>query len=285
MDKNLKTNTTQITKFLRYPGSKRRMLDFLIRHLPQKDDISGSYVEPFVGSGAVFFLLSPKKAILSDINPDLINLFKGIKKSPRNVWANYCEFGNSKLDYEEIRRSNKLRTIQEKAARVLYLNRTCFKGMWRTNKKGMFNVGYGGQDRRWAINEQNLIEVSEALKAAQIHCVDFEETISSAKSGDFIFVDPPYRPGLKHETNDHYSGKTFNFEDQQRLAKMLRWATKNKILWAMTNTSHRDIVKLYSGCYKLNFPTGTGHLPGLLVKRPGEVLISNYSLKGGRKIS
>jgi DNA adenine methylase len=149
----------------------------------------------------------------------------------------------------------------------------------------LFNVGYGGQDRRWVINEQNLLEVSEALKNARIHCVDFEETISNAKMGDFIFADPPYRPGLKHETNDHYSGKNFGFEDQQRLSKILRLATQKNILWAMTNTSHRDVVKLYSGFYKLNFPTGTGHLPGLLVKRPGEVLISNYPLKGGRKIS
>jgi len=261
------------------------MLNFLVQHLPQKDDIHGRYFEPFVGSGAVFFLLSPKKAVLSDVNPDLINLFKGIKKYPRDIWTNYCEFGNSKMDYEAIRRSNQLQTIQEKAARVLYLNRTCFKGMWRTNKKGMFNVGYGGQDRRWVINEQNLLEVSGALKIAQIRCVDFEETILNAKSGDFIFVDPPYKPSSKEATNDHYVGRKFTFADQQRLAKMLRWATKNKILWALTNTSHPDVVKLYPGCCKLNFPTGTGHLPGLLVKRPGEVLISNYSLKGGRKIS
>jgi DNA adenine methylase len=230
-------------------------------------------------------MVSPKKALLSDANLDLINLFKGIKKYPSEVWENYCKFGNSKADYHSIRGANHPMDIQAKAARILYLNRTCFKGMWRTNKSGVFNVGYGGQDRRWVINRENLLEVSSALKSAKIHCVDFEETILQATSQDFIFLDPPYRPGSKYETNDHYSGKVFTFEDQKRLAKTLKWATRNKIPWAMTNTSHKDVVKLYSGCYKLNFRNGTGHMPGLLVKRPGEVLISNYSIKGGREIS
>lgn len=281
----MQSKATHITNFLRYPGSKRRILSFLIQHLPDKDEIRGRYLEPFVGSASVFFSVSPKKATLSDINPDLIDLLSGIQKFPDEVWQIYQTFGNHKKDYEEIRRNSRLEKLQERSARVLYLNRTCFKGMWRTNKQGQFNVGYGGQDRRWVINEQNLVDVSLALKPAKIKCTDFENTIKTAKPGDFIFVDPPYRPGLKHETNDHYSGKTFNFEDQQRLSIILRWATKNKVLWAMTNTSHRDVVKLYSGFYKLNVPTGTGHLPGLLVKRPSEVLISSYPLKGGRKIS
>ena len=261
------------------------MLNFLIQHLPKKDVVSGRYLEPFVGGGAVFFLVSPQKAVLSDINPDLISLYKGIQRYPKDVWAKYCEFGDSKGDYQTIRQSKKFKTIQEKAARVLFLNRTCFKGMWRTNRDGIFNVGYGGQDRRWAISEQNLLEVSKALKTAKIFCTDFEETISEVKKGDFIFADPPYKPGSKLETNDHYMGMNFSFEDQQRLAKLLKRASQKKVQWAMTNTSHREVVQLYAGCYKLNLPSGTGNMPGLLVKRPGEVLIANYPLKGGRKIS
>lgn len=275
---------THITKFLRYPGSKRRMLTFLTQHLPRNSEINGRYIEPFVGSGAVFFMMSPRKSTLSDINPDLIDLFRGIKKHPSEVWGNYCNYGNSKKDYEEARQLSHTKSIQEKAARVLYLNRTCFKGMWRTNREGMFNVGYGGQDRRWAINEQNLFEVSKSLKTARIYCVDFEETIAKAEFGDFIFLDPPYKPGLKDEVNNHYIGKNFTFEDQQRLARTLEIATRNKVVWAMTNSSHHEIVKLYHGCYRLNLPAGTGNLPGLLVKHPGEVLIANYPLKGGKRI-
>ena len=275
----------QITKFLRYPGSKRRMIAFLMQYLPQKDEIGGCYIEPFVGSGAVYFMVAPKRAILSDVNPDLINLFIGIKKHPQDVWKIYSQFGTSKRDYEKIRRLPTSNRAQDKAARVLFLNRTCFKGMWRTNKKGMFNVGYGGQDRRWAINEQNLLQVSQALRTAQIQHCDFEETILRAERNDFIFLDPPYKPGLKEATNDHYTSKEFTFDDQKRLSKILKWATKNKIQWAMTNTSHRDVVKLYRGCYRVNFPKGTGNLPGLLVAKSGEVLITNYPLEGGKRIS
>jgi DNA adenine methylase len=281
----MQAKTSHITNFLRYPGSKRRSLNFLIQHLPDRDQFRGRYLEPFVGSASVFFSISPKEATLSDINPDLIDLFLGIQKFPENVWQIYQTFGNFKKDYEEIRRNSRLEKVQERAARVLYLNRTCFKGMWRTNKQGQFNVGYGGQDRRWVIDEQNLIDVSLALKSAKIKCTDFENTIKSAKSGDFIFVDPPYKPGFKYETNEHYVDGPFDLEDQRRLAGILKWATENDVWWAMTNTSHRDVVNLFSGCCKLKLPTGTGNLPGLLVEQPGEVLISNYPLKGGRYIS
>lgn len=281
----MQTQRQHITKFLRYPGSKRRILTFLMQHLPDGKDISGRYFEPFVGSCAVYFSVSPKKATLSDINPDLIDLLVGIKNHPKDVWAIYETFGSSKRDYQKIRANLKFESIQEKSARVLYLNRTCFKGMWRTNKQGQFNVGYGGQDRRWVINEQNLVDVAQALKSAKIICGDFEGTIKSAKPGDFIFLDPPYKPGSKYETNSHYVDKVFDIEEQSRLASALNWASKNKISWAMTNTSHREVVKLFKGSYKLKFPSGTGNLPGLLVEKPGEILIANYPLKGGKYIS
>lgn len=281
----MQAKASHITKFLRYPGSKRRILTFLVQHLPCGDEIVGRYMEPFVGSGAVFFSLFPRKAILSDINPDLIDLFTGIQKFPEEVWSIYRSFGSSKKAYGEIRRDRTLETVQEKAARVLYLSRTCFKGMWRTNKQGQFNVGYGGQDRRWVINKQNLVEVSLALQPASIRCTDFENTIRSAKAGDFIFVDPPYKPGYKCGNNSHYVDKAFDIDDQQRLADVLNLISLNQVKWAMTNTSHRNVIRLYSGCYKLNLPTGTGNRPGLLVEQPGEVLIANYPLRGGRYIS
>lgn len=281
----MKSKKPRITSFLRYPGSKRRVLTFLMQHLPEENDITGRYFEPFVGSGAVYFSIAPKKATLSDINPDLIDLLIGIQKYPKEVWMIYHSFGNSKKDYEKIRGNMNLASIQERAARVLYLNRTCFKGMWRTNKQGQFNVGYGGQDRRWVINEQNLIDVSLALKPARIKCQDFEDVIKSAEPGDFIFIDPPYKPGAKSATIEHYVDGKFDLDEQARLANVLKLATRNRVRWAMTNTSHRDVTKLYSDCQKLRLPTGTGKMPGLLVERPGEVLITNYPLQGGKRIS
>lgn len=271
-----------IARFLRYPGSKRRMLSFLTQHLPTAGEIKGCYVEPFVGSGAVFFSVDPVQATLADLNPDLITLLQGVQLAPTKIWDIYCQFGDTKLDYKQVRDLKSLSTLEEKAARVLYLNRTCFKGMWRTNLNGEFNVGYGGQARRWVINENNLIEVSNALKKAVIRCADFEEIVYSLRTSDFLFLDPPYRPGEKEQINSHYMGKTFRFTDHQRLGEALAWAKQHDIHWAMTTSSHSDILQLFEGNYYITIPLGTGRSPGVMTKDSGEVLITSYSIPGGK---
>ena len=266
---------------MRYPGSKRRMLTFLAQHLPTSDELKGCYAEPFAGSAAVFFFINPRNAILADVNPDLIDLLRGIQSAPSKVWQIYCEFGDTKKDYQHARDEYKPISLEEKAARVLYLNRTCFKGMWRTNRNGDFNVGYGGQARRWVINEENLIDVSTALQRAQILCTDFEAVIYEMSTGDFLFLDPPYRPGEKDLFNDHYMGKTFTFADHQRLASVLNWAKRNGIDWAMTTSAHKEIVCLFQGNCFLELPQGTGKSPGIISRNSGEVLITSYPRAGG----
>lgn len=135
--------------FLRYPGGKQRILNHILPFLPTRENIRGLYIEPFLGSGAVFFALNPERAVLSDINPDLIDLFRGIRAFPRKVWSIYKSFPQDKNGYYEIRSvKTEGKNLAFKAARLLYLNRTCFKGMWRHSHTGAFNVGYGGQSRR-----------------------------------------------------------------------------------------------------------------------------------------
>jgi DNA adenine methylase len=183
-------------KFIRYPGGKQRILNYIIPFLPPRQSIIGKFIEPFVGSGAVFFAINPKRALLADINPELIDLYRGIKYYPLKVWEIYNSFPTTKKAYYQIRDMNiSEMSLAFRAARTLYLNRTCFKGMWRHNSDGRFNVGYGGQDRRWVINQETLKEVSNRLKHATLKCCDFEEVIDESKIGDFIFADPPYRPG------------------------------------------------------------------------------------------
>lgn len=135
--------------FLRYPGGKQRILNHLIPHLPLPESIKGRFVEPFVGGGAVFFALNPKRALLADINSELIDLYRGLRRYPVKVWEIFQAFPPTKKAYYEIRDSDvDGLDLASRAARTLYLNRTCFKGMWRHNSNGQFNVGYGGQDRR-----------------------------------------------------------------------------------------------------------------------------------------
>lgn len=265
-----------IMNFLRYPGSKRRMLEFLRQYLPTPGALQKRYVEPFIGGGAVFFMLGPSQALLSDINPDLIDLYRGIKQSPKAVWDRYCGFGSGKAEYRRIRDAVSPELLVDRAARMLFLNRTCFKGMWRHNQDGRFNVGYGGQDRRWVISLADLVAVGRALCKADLRCCDFEEVVSDCQADDFVFADPPYRPGERELVNDHYTSAQFTFEDHHRLASALQDAERRGVMWALTTSAHPDIVGLFAGKQVIEMPRGTGRQPGVTVANSGEVLITSY---------
>jgi len=263
-------------RFIRYPGGKQRFIDFLLPHLPTSDSIERRFVEPFVGSGAVFFALSPHSAFLTDINPVLIDLYRGLRNYPLKVWEIFKSFPVTKKAYYDIRDKQRELDLASRAARTLYLNRTCFKGMWRENSNGKFNVGYGGQDRRWVINKDTLIAVSKYLKRVKLKTCDFKETVESCTEGDFIFVDPPYLPGEKELIHSHYVYSKFTYEDHKRLADSLKGASNQKIKWAMTTSSHKDIIDLFRKNRIIPLLKGTGKRPGLLTKNSGEVLICNY---------
>jgi len=268
--------------FLRYPGGKRRLISFLSEHLPSLEKISGRYIEPFVGGGSIFFYLQPSRAVLSDINNELIDLYRGIRYYPEKVWQIYQEMPSSKRGYNQIRKLSHLKLdLVHRAARSLFLNRTCFKGMWRHNADGEFNIGYGGQSRRWSIAEEDLIAVSRILRRAIIKCSDFEDIIKEAKHGDYLFLDPPYRPGEKEQLHAHYIGRKFTFKDHKRLASCLKIADKRGINWSLTTSSHYDIVKLFTKFRIKHIPRGTGSKIGILTNKSGEIFVSNHN--GGLK--
>lgn len=263
--------------FLRYPGGKQRQLFFFYHLLPTASQISETYVEPFVGGGSVFFHVNPESALLSDKNHELIDLYTGIRDFPEDIWELYSQFPTTKKGYYEIRDSsvNDL-DLSQRAARTLFLNRTCFKGMWRHNSQGKFNVGYGGQDRRWVISKERLYEVSEHLSRAKLKCCDFESVVNSCIKGDFLFLDPPYCPGEKEQQNNHYTFGCFSYDDQIRLSNSLRRASKRGVCWVMTNSSHPEIIDLYEGYSFFSIEKGTGGLPGLLTQDTGEVVVYNF---------
>ena len=262
-------------KFLRYPGGKGKLVGFLSDNLPK---IKGKYIEPFVGGGALFLHIQPQEAILSDINKELIDLYRAVKNYPHKVWESFASFPCGKEAYYTIRDKNvSKKPIYYRAARTLYLNRTCFKGMWRHGSDGNFNVGYGGEDRRWAITHKNIIELSKVLRNATIAQSDFSKTLYSATDNDFIFLDPPYKPGARELDHSHYINSQFSFEDQVRLSKDLKFLSKSiNIKWMMTNSSHPDVVNLYKGFYLKKIPKGTGGTVGVSINNPQEILISNY---------
>lgn len=265
-------------KFLRYPGGKTKILSYLVNHLPESKSIKGTYIEPFVGGGSIFFHVNPDNALISDLNSELITLYKGIKLYPHKVWETFESFPSGKSSYYKVRnKSTEGKPLYYKAARTLYLNRTCFKGMWRHNANGNFNVGYGGEERRWVITHESIIKLARIFRKAEIQSNDFEEVILNASKNDFIFLDPPYKPGEKDLHELHYCNGKFLFNEQVRLAETLRSLPKSKrIRWAMTNSSHKDILKLYKGFTIKKIPFGTSDKPGIQTKNSNEVLITNY---------
>jgi DNA adenine methylase len=265
-------------RFLRYPGGKNRMLFFLSPLLPDCNTINGRYIEPFIGGGSIFLHIRPQEALLSDLNKELIDLYRGIRNYPHRVWEIFANFPQGREAYYRIRNDTlKDKPLYYRAARTLYLNRTCFKGMWRHNACGQFNVGYGGEQRRWVVTHKNLTELSLILRKATLVHSDFELILKCCNDGDFVFLDPPYKPGERELSEAHYNNGKFSFTDQIRLAETLKEISKKKkIRWLMTNSSNSEICRLYHGFRIVKLPIGTSSKIGVTTDNSREVIISNY---------
>ena len=230
--------------FLKWAGGKRWLFESGQFSLPT---FQGRYIEPFLGGGAVFFEVRPKKALLGDTNGRLIELFTVIRDQPeefRRLLARHA-VAHSKDYYYEIR-SQRLRAPIRRAAQFMYLNRTCWNGLYRENEKGQFNVPIG--TKQTVIFPDDDFEAwSKALKSTTILNQDFEVTINAARTGDFLFVDPPYT--VRHNLNGFvkYNQKIFAWEDQIRLRDALDRAVERGVKFAMTNADHECVRELYNG--------------------------------------
>jgi len=265
--------------FLRYAGSKRRLLNYIRTYLQPPNSITGTYIEPFVGGGFIFLSLDFNKALLSDINRELMDLYRAIQEDPIKVWAIFEKYPSTKQDYYRIRNDKKVIQLDliERAARTLYLNRTCFRGWWRYNAQGQFNVGYGGEGRRWAITKEDLITVSRKLLGVKLQDGDFEDVINLSKAGDFVFADPPYQPGECGMSHEHYVYSRFGYDSYRRLAETLQRASVRGVKWALTTSSHPDIVSLFPDTEVIDLPKDPFKRLRDDLEGSGEVLIRNYA--------
>ena len=202
------------------------------------------YIDPFLGGGSVFFYLEPKEAILSDINPELISTYQAIQQDWENVEKKLAEHAKKHdSEYYYKVRNECPKNLTDIAARMIYLNRTCFNGIYRVNKKGKFNVPKGSRDTVITGLEQ-FEKRSSLLQRADITCCNYEETIKKAEKGDFLFVDPPY--AVKDEkTFVNYTSNLFSWNDQVHLAELLNEARKKGVKILMTNVDHPSISMLY----------------------------------------
>ena len=230
--------------FLKWAGGKR----WLVAQHPEWLRIGTSrYLEPFLGSGAVFFRVQPEKAILSDLNAELIETYLALRDCPVAVWNTLRKHQRSHgTQYYYRIRATVCRTSATRAARFLYLNRTCFNGLYRVNLRGEFNVPKGTKSAV-LLPTDDFCSVSKLLRQARLCACDFSNTISMAEEGDFLYVDPPYT--VQHNTNNFlkYNEQIFSWYDQQRLARDLALAAKRGVYILMSNADHPCIHGLYEG--------------------------------------
>ena len=213
--------------FVKWAGGKRQLIPILNSNLPKT---MGTYYEPFLGGGALLFHIvkerEGQKCSISDLNSDLVLSYTTIRdqtdsliESLKNHARNYQK--SSKSYYYTIRENNPKDAV-EKTSRLIFLNRTCFNGLYRVNSKGKFNVPLGKYTNPNIVNEENIRSVSKALQSRKISikCRDFEAVLDEVKKNDLVYFDPPYQPVSSTANFTSYTNKSFTDEDLKRLAKL-----------------------------------------------------------------
>ena len=215
----------RVAPVLKWAGGKSQLLPALLQKVPTSFD---TYIEPFFGGGALFFALRPAKAIISDSNPELINLYRQIATDVEGVILALRDFKNDETFFYSVRAQNFLDLDPiSAAARTIYLNRTCFNGLYRLNRKGQFNVPFGRYVNPTICQAEGLRAASEVLRTAQILAADYRAILHQyAQPHDFIYLDPPYLPTSKYSDFKRYTAAQFYEDDHRELAEDVKFLNK-----------------------------------------------------------
>ena len=240
-----KTNTVQAKPILKWAGGKTQMLNDLLPKVPSS---YGRYIEPFFGGGAMFFALQPENAIIADSNPELINMYRQVAANVDEVIQYLKKYENTSEMFYTVREQEWTQLPKaEAAARTIFLNRTCFNGLYRVNKQGKFNVPYGKYANPKICDEDGLKAASEALKKAEILCGDYLLVLDHyAQPGDFVFLDPPYLPISEYADFKRYTKEQFYEEDHIELAKIIMRLQERGCHIILTNSNHPLVHELYA---------------------------------------
>lgn len=240
-----------VAPVLKWVGGKRQLLETFLELIPKK---ISSYCEPFLGGGALFFELQPKKAYVNDINEDLILVYKVIRDDVEKLiselanFKNDAEFFYSVRDWDRDKKKYDLLSDVQRAARIIFLNKTCYNGLYRVNNAGEFNSPFGSYRNPNIINAPVLLAVSKYLNSAQIQLtsIDYAEVLAEIPKKTFVYLDPPYDPISTTSNFTGYSKGGFNREDQIRLKECCDFLTENKIKFMLSNSKTEFILNLYS---------------------------------------
>ncbi len=261
--------------FLKWAGGKRRLLSQLEPLMPQG---FRRYFEPFVGGGAMFFALGPGDAVLGDVNGELADCYRAIRDDVGAVVAALGAHRYEKRHYYSVRALDpRSLALPDRAARTIFLNRTCFNGLYRVNREGRFNVSFGRYDAPVICDEDNLRACAEVLAEAAIQVGDFEGTLEAAGEGDFVYLDPPYVPASEAASFTAYSAAGFGLADHARLARVFRRLAKRGAKVMLSNSDAPAVRALYAG-----FPLDRVEAPRCINSdgsgrgRVGELVVRSY---------
>ena len=274
----------KMSPFVKWAGGKRQIIDKLKQYVP---DEYNTYYEPFIGGGALLFELAPKNAVINDSNEELMNVYKCLcdeeKFKKMCSLLNHYETEHSEDFYYEIRNKDKNKNTYNrlsdytKAARTIYLNKACFNGLYRVNKKNEFNVPFGKKTKVNTYEGSNLITVSNYLTMNNIKIlsVDFEEAVKNVKEKDFVYFDPPY--DSETSTFNSYTEEGFNRDEQIRLAKVFKELDRKGAFVMLSNHNTSLINDLYKE-YNIHLIEAKRNINSNGKKRGKveEVIITNY---------
>ncbi len=244
-------NNILISPLLKWVGGKRQLLADIIPLINKK---CSTYVEPFVGGGAVFFELQPKKAIINDYNEELINVYKVVREFPEELIALLEEhnIGNNEEYFYKLRALDRNSSYSEmsdiqKAARIIYLNKTCYNGLYRVNSAGQFNSPYGRYKNPNIINATTIRAMSKYLQNPQIKIMqgDYREVLKGIRKGSFVYLDPPYMPISSSSSFTGYTENGFSYEQQVTLKNECDKLKEKGISFLQSNSDCPEIRELY----------------------------------------
>lgn len=241
-------DSSLVHPIIKWVGGKRQLLQELLNNLP---NFSGRYYEPFAGGCALLFALKPENAYISDINEELINLYKIVKGSVEELIKDLKKHINTKEYFLNIRDIDLKEEYKnwsniQRASRFIYLNKTCFNGLYRVNSKGHFNVPFGNYKNPKIIDEENLTKCSRLLQKVEIKHADFEEVLKVVRQDDFVYFDPPYIPISQTSNFTSYTKQGFDFKEQLRLKEVCDKLNSMKVKFLLSNSDTELTRDLYS---------------------------------------
>lgn len=274
--------------FVKWAGGKRQLVEELRRNRPAGYK---RYIEPFIGGGALFFALKPEHAYISDINEELINIYKVVRDDVDKLIVELKKHeqqykgGNPQEYFYTVRNADREAgyarwSRARKAARLIFLNKTCFNGLFRMNSRRQFNTPFGFYVNPAIVDEANLLACSRALATAEIAAAGFDQVVEVARKGDLVYFDPPYVPLTATANFTSYNGAGFDMEMQRQLRDVCDQLDEKGVKWMLSNSHTEFVLDLYQERYNVRRVEASRTINCKANKRGkvAEVIVTNYEV-------